>query len=114
MTHRKKSGRILESGVDNLEEGRKRRSKKIPKSFILQGKGKRILEVEEGVIMIPDLERTFEISQEVANTTALGRHNDMDDVEDDFVLNNAEIGEEMTKQVPSETLSPPKNCLNYD
>ncbi len=50
----------------------------------------------------------------MVNTITSGRHDNMDDVKDDFVLNDIEVGEEMTKQVPLETLSPPKNHLNYD
>ncbi len=45
-----------------------------------------------------DLENIFESLQEMDNTTALGRHDDMDDVKDDFILNDVGVGEEMTKQ----------------
>jgi len=44
-----------------------------------------------------DLVKILESSQEMANTTTLGRHDDMDDVEDDFVLNDVGVGEEMTE-----------------
>jgi len=77
-------------------------------------KGERILKVEEGMGMNPDLEKILESSQEMANTTTLGRHDDMDDVKDDFVLNDVGVGEEMTKQVFLEMLNPPKNHLNHD
>lgn len=70
--------------------------------------------MEEGMEMNPDLEKSFESSQVMVNTIASRRHDDMDDVEDDFVINDVGVGEEMTKQVPLETLSPPKNHLNYD
>jgi hypothetical protein len=61
-----------------------------------------------------DLEKILESLQEMVNTIASSRHDNMDDVEDDFILNDVGVGEEMTKQVPLETLNPPKNHLNYD
>jgi hypothetical protein len=52
--------RVLKNGVDNSEEGEKRRNKKKLKSYNPQGKGKRILEVEEGMGMNPKLEKILE------------------------------------------------------
>jgi hypothetical protein len=53
-------GRVPKSGVDNSEEGEKRRNKKKLKSCNPQGKGKRILEVEEGMGMNPYSKKILE------------------------------------------------------